>query len=65
MINALGGYRDLARRLAMNPVVVWRWQERGIPSRHWPRLIELAAEGGVPGITADTLMRSRYAAEAA
>lgn len=65
IVNALGGYRFIASALGVSAVAAWRWQERGIPAKHWPRLIEMAAERGVAEITPETLMRSRYAAEPA
>lgn len=60
IVNALGGYRIIASDLGLSPVAVWRWQQRGIPAKHWPRVIEMARANGVDAVTSESLMRGRY-----
>jgi len=65
VINALGGYRVLSRTLQVDAAAVWRWQKRGIPSTRWLRLVEIAKEQGVAGVTLEILARGQPASPAA
>jgi hypothetical protein len=59
VIRALGGYRELARSLGLDMSVTFRWPKRGIPSRRWPAIIEMAEARGIDGVTADALLRGQ------
>jgi hypothetical protein len=65
LIVELGGPSNLARSLGIYraiPTTV-HWPTRGIPSRYWHRIAELAAERGI-NITAHDLERLPIEAEA-
>lgn len=57
LIKALGGYRSVAKFIKCDPTTVHKWQHRGIPARHWVRLMRLAERHGVP-IRPEQLERS-------
>lgn len=66
LITALGGPANLARDLDIYrpiPTTV-HWHTRGIPSRYWHRITELAASKGIE-LTARDLERMPLVAEAA
>lgn len=44
-IEAAGSLTELARRLSVDPRVVWNWKARGVPPT---RVIALEAASGVP-----------------
>jgi hypothetical protein len=60
LIDHLGGWRIVARKLDVAPTTVWRWQENGIPVEHWPALLQLAKKVGL-AVTSDQLMRAHPA----
>ena len=43
-----GGQARLGKRLGVGNYDVCRWKERGIPARHWARLIEIAESKDYP-----------------
>lgn len=66
LITALGGPSDLARELDIYkpiPTTV-HWPTRGIPSRYWHRVVEIAAKKGME-ITPHDLERMPIRAQAA
>ena len=54
LIRQLGGPRTLADILGVEIEAAKKWPLRGIPSRHWHKIIALA-----PEITADYLSRTK------
>lgn len=50
IIDGLGGHKRVASLLGLKANSVWRWYERGIPAKHWHKIIALS-----PGLTADHL----------
>lgn len=58
LIRTLGGKAKLAERLGLESNVLTKWHVRGIPSRYWHRVIELA-RGADVAITADELERTK------
>lgn len=54
IIENLGGTHRLASLLRLKVDTVRKWQERGIPSRHWHRIMALA-----PELTAEYLDRTK------
>lgn len=54
ILDRLGGHKRVATLLGMQVNSVGKWRVRGIPSRHWHRIIALA-----PSITADYLERTK------
>jgi hypothetical protein len=57
LYDQLGGHQRIAVALGITPTHAWTMRERGnVPVAYWPELIRLAAEMGVSGVTADTLM---------
>lgn len=55
IIAALGGHREVARVLSVDDTRPIHWRRLGIPTRHWPRLVAVAKERGVEGVTWDSL----------
>jgi len=60
IIHRFGGPAAL-RRLLNEPCYqkIYHWQSRGIPARHWQRLIDLAGREGIAGVTFERLA-ARY-----
>jgi hypothetical protein len=57
LYDQLGGHHRIARALGITATHAWTMRARAnIPVAYWPELIRLAAEMGVSGVTADTLM---------
>jgi hypothetical protein len=57
IIMDLGGYLSVSRALGVRPNVSWRWaQERGIPARRWPSILELARRQGATHISLEALL---------
>jgi hypothetical protein len=54
IIDGLGGTQRVASLLRLKEDTVRKWHERGIPSRHWHRLIALS-----PRLTAEYLERTK------
>ena len=54
IIDGLGGTQRVASLLRLKPDTVRKWHERGIPFRHWHRIIALA-----PNLTPEQLDRSK------
>lgn len=60
LIRSLGGKAWLAGALGLPRNSVTRWHERGIPSRYWHRVVDLAACASPPiDVTADQLEARR------
>lgn len=57
IIDSLGGNAEVARVLGEDARTVWRWRSRGIPARYWHRVVEIARDREVPGVTYDTVAR--------
>jgi hypothetical protein len=64
LIRSLGGKAKLAERLGLERHVLTKWHVRGIPSRYWHRVIELAHEAEI-AVTAEQLDRTKPAVERA
>jgi len=66
IIKRAGGPNAIAAAAdgAISTDAVYKWPQIGIPDRHWPSIIALAAAGGAT-ITPDDLMRANIAARAA
>jgi hypothetical protein len=64
LIRGLGGKARLAERLGLERDVLTKWHVRGIPSRYWHRVIELAHEAQI-AVTAEQLDRTKPAIERA
>jgi hypothetical protein len=63
ILNDLGGPDEVARATAIAPSAVLYWARRqSIPSRHWPKLIDLAQRKRVPGVNPTALLRANEAA---
>jgi hypothetical protein len=58
-IRQLGGKTRLAAILGLDRDAVTKWHVRGIPSRYWHRVEDLAAEAGLSDITAEALERTK------
>lgn len=59
VIRQLGGKAKLAGTLGLGPQAVTKWHVRGIPSRYWHRIEDIAAVAGYPDVTAEALERSK------
>jgi hypothetical protein len=57
IIDYLGGWRVVARKLNVAPTTVWRWKDNGIPAERWPAVMALAKKAGV-ALTLEQLMRT-------
>lgn len=52
IINALGGYRSVAKALDLAPIVAWRWgRNRPIPPRRWLWFVQYAKARRVAGVS--------------
>lgn len=57
LIAALGGNAEVARAGEWLAVTVGYWKSQNrIPPEYWPRIIEIAADKGLPSIDSDWLM---------
>lgn len=54
ILDRLGGHQRVASLLGLNVNSVGKWRSRGIPARHWHRIIALS-----PGLTPDYLDRTK------
>jgi len=54
ILDSLGGHQRVASLLGLKPDTVFKWRERGIPYRHWHRMLALR-----PDLTADYLDRTK------
>lgn len=54
LIERLGGAAYLASILGINVAAVHKWPIRGIPARHWHRIVAIS-----PGTTAEWLSRTK------
>lgn len=64
LIRSLGGKAKLAEHLGLERDVLTKWHRRGIPSRYWHRVIELAGSAEIM-VTAEDLDRTKPVAERA
>lgn len=56
--DALGGVTAAARLFGVPLGTMSAWKTRGaIPPEHWPRLLDLAAQHGIRGLTFEGLTR--------
>jgi len=55
IINALGGPPAVAIDCNVDRSKPYVWRTRGIPPAHWLRLVAVAKERGVPGVTIEAL----------
>jgi hypothetical protein len=60
VIRTLGGRAVVADALGLNRESVKSWSDpqRGIPARHWHRVVELA-QGRIPGLTVAALAQTK------
>ncbi len=61
IIIALGGVRSLATAISVKPGQAIHWGHRGIPAKYWHRVVERAAERGLP-LTTEELAQKQKAA---
>lgn len=54
LIERLGGAAYLASVLGINVAAVQKWPVRGIPARHWHRIVAIS-----PGTTPEWLARTK------
>lgn len=54
ILDRLGGHKRVASLFGLKVNSVGKWRERGIPARHWHRIMAL-----YPGITAEYLDRTK------
>jgi hypothetical protein len=54
ILHNLGGHKRVASLFGMPENTVSKWRRRGIPARHWHRIIALA-----PGLTPEYLDRTK------
>jgi len=54
ILDSLGGHQRVASLLGLKVDTVGKWRERGIPYRHWHRVIALD-----PGLTPEFLDRTK------
>lgn len=47
IIELFGGIRSMARTLNLDPASVWRWKQRGIPSRRWKAILKKSEKLGI------------------
>lgn len=59
IIDAIGGYREVAREIDLDPTTVFKWLKNGIPSSHYPKIRDMAKAKGIEGITLEVLYASR------
>jgi hypothetical protein len=58
IIDALGGYAKIAEGVGCPPGTASSWKSRNdIPHRYWPKLVEMATEQGVSGVTFELLVK--------
>lgn len=62
LIRDLGGKAKLAEQLGLDRDVLTKWHRRGIPSRYWHRVIELARGAGI-AVSAEELDSTKPIAE--
>ena len=58
LIEALGGYQEVAAKLGRHPTTVCRWQTAGIPPDMWPAVSRLAKRKRVARVSVESLERS-------
>jgi hypothetical protein len=44
IITLSGGVRELSYRLDLSHTAISLWGRRGIPEKHWPKIIELSKQ---------------------
>lgn len=55
IIDACGGTGEVASALLQSDSTVSGWKSRGIPSPHWPGVVQLAGDKGNSEITFEAL----------
>jgi hypothetical protein len=58
VIIALGGIKELAPKLGVDPKAAIHWPKRGIPARLWHHVVRLAGKK-LPDLTIDELERTK------
>jgi hypothetical protein len=56
VISAFGGAPSMARRFGAKRTAVYHWKTKGIPSRFWVPILDIAELEGMPGVTRDAVM---------
>lgn len=57
LMKALGGYKKVGDELGVPVQTVFSWADRGaIPVIHWPKIIRMAKNEMVFGVSSDSLM---------
>jgi hypothetical protein len=59
IIEAFGGYRNLADDLGLGRTTVFMWRTTGVPKARCLELAALAKERGLKGVTLEVLMQSK------
>lgn len=55
IIHAFGGNAAVSLITGASRSAVSNWRHAGIPAKFWMRLINVAAERGIAGVTAETV----------
>lgn len=61
LIRRLGGKTRLCGALGLDRDTVTKWHTRGIPSRYWHRIIDLAQAAGLHDVTGERLEATKPA----
>lgn len=48
IIETLGGYREVAAHLGLEPQRVHNWTRRGVPALYWGRLVKMGESTPTP-----------------
>lgn len=65
VIDSLGGTKAVASALSLPLPTVSTWRRRGIPSKHWRPLVQLASSKGMSDLTLEALAEMRETADGA
>jgi hypothetical protein len=63
LTEAAGGASKIASELNLSPDAIYKWQESGVPDRHWPALIPMANSTPDEMLAANIAARAKEAAE--
>lgn len=58
VIAAFGGPRPLAAAIGIDPALSTHWVQRGIPAKHWHKVVNVAV-ARIPTLTIDDLERTK------
>jgi hypothetical protein len=58
IVDAAGGAVSLSPVLGVTPDAIYKWDSIGIPDRHWPKLIPIAASNAAELLAANIAART-------